>query len=240
MAIWNLWHGCRKISPGCKNCYVYRGDERYGRDSSKVVKTQNFDLPIKKDRHGVYKTPSGETVYTCFTSDFFIEDADIWRPEAWNIIKQRPDLNFLVITKRIGRIYEALPVDWGAGYDNLAIYSTVENQQTVEQRLPILNKAPILHKGIVCEPLLERIDLTGFLGPWIEGVVVGGESGNDSRLCDYDWILDLRRQCVEAGVPFTFKQTGRLFKKNGRIYTIERKNQHAQARRAGINTGPLI
>ncbi len=235
--MWNLWHGCRKTSPGCKNCYVYRSDARYGRDSSLVVKTKNFDLPVRKDRRGVYKIPSGETVYTCFTSDFFIEDADKWRNDAWMMIKKRPDLHFLIITKRINRFYESLPDDWGRGYENVAVYSTVENQVMADYRLPLHISAPIRHKGIVCEPLLERLELSNYLGAWVEGVVVGGESGGNARICDYDWVLDIRRQCIDAGVPFTFKQTGYRFKKDGKLYTIERRYQHAQARRAGINTG---
>jgi protein gp37 len=103
-------------------------------------------------------------------------------------------------------------------------------------RLPALHKAPIRHKGIVCEPLLGPIDLSPYLGLDIESVIAGGESGPASRICDYSWVLDIRRQCVAAGVPFTFKQTGRLFLKDGRLYTIERRLQHSQARRAGINT----
>ena len=238
MAMWNLWHGCKKISPGCSNCYVYRGDARYGRDSSQVEKTKSFDLPIRKNRQGVYKIPDGETLYTCFTSDFFIEEADAWRGDAWEMMQARPDVQFLIITKRIHRIFNTIPGDWGAGYDNVTIYSTVENQAMADFRLPILIDAPIRHKGIVCEPLLEHMDLSDYLGPWTEGVVVGGESGMNARICDYDWVLDIRRQCVEAGVPFTFKQTGYRFKKEGRLYKIERRYQHAQARRSGISTAP--
>ena len=236
MALWNLWHGCRKISPGCLNCYVYRGDERYGRDSGIVAKTKSFDLPLRKNRQGTPKIPSGETVYTCFTSDFFLDKADAWRGEAWTMIKMRPDLDFLIITKRIHRFHVGLPDDWGEGYPNVTIYSTVENQAMADFRLPLLLDAPIKHKGITTEPLLEQIDLSRYLGPQIEGVVAGGESGPNARVCDYDWILGIRRQCMEAGVPFTFKQTGRYFRKDGRLYTIERRLQHAQARRAGINT----
>lgn len=175
-------------------------------------------------------------MYTCFTSDFFLAEADIWREEAWAMIKMRPDLRFLIITKRIHRFETVLPDDWGDGYSNVAIYTTAENQAMADFRLPFLLKAPLRHKGIVCEPLLGPVDLSAYLDERIEGVVVGGESGMEARLCDYDWVLDLRRQCVAAGVPFTFKQTGRLFKKNGRIYEIDRRVQHAQARRAGINT----
>ena len=107
-----------------------------------------------------------------------------------------------------------------------------------DYRLPLLAEAPLRHKGVVCEPLLERVDLSGFLGAWTEGVVVGGESGPDARVCDYDWVLDIRDQCAAAGVPFTFKQTGYRFLKDGRLYTIARRYQHAQARRAGISTAP--
>ena len=44
---WNLWHGCTKVSAGCKNCYVYRRDESVGRDPTKVEKAQSFDLPVR-------------------------------------------------------------------------------------------------------------------------------------------------------------------------------------------------
>ena len=235
MAMWNLWHGCRKVSPGCANCYVYRGDEKYGRDSSDVRKTQNFMLPLKRSRAGAYKLPPGETVYTCFTSDFFLDLADPWRREAWEMIRARPDLEFLIITKRIERFGVSLPDDWGGGYDNVTIYVTAENQEMADKRLPILKAAPIRRKGIVCEPLLGAIDLSPYLGNWTEGVVVGGESGPNARICDYDWILDIRRQCAAAGVSFHFKQTGARFLKNGRLYRIRRRDQHAQARKAGID-----
>src|SRR5450756_736774 len=151
MASWNLWHGCHKFSAGCLNCYVYRMDGRHELDSSIVRKTNNFNLPLRRDRHGEYKIPSGETVYTCFTSDFFLEDADEWRPEAWQMMRQRSDLKFLFITKRIHRMQECLPADWGEGYANVMIGCTVENQEMVEYRLPIFLKAAIQAKFIICE-----------------------------------------------------------------------------------------
>lgn len=70
----------------------------------------------------------------------------------------------------------------------------------------------------------------------IRELVCGGESGNDARICDYGWILSLREQCLAAGVPFRFRQTGALFRKDGRLYRIPRRLQHAQARKAGIDT----
>jgi protein gp37 len=235
--MWNLWHGCRKISPGCANCYVYRTDARYDRDAREVRKTQTFDLPLRKNRRGDYKIPSGATLSTCFTSDFFLDEADGWRTDAWNMIRARPDVDFFIITKRIHRFYEVLPDDWGDGYDNVAIHSTVENQEMADFRLPLLKAAPIRHKGIACAPLLERLDLSAHLGAWVESVSAGGESGEGSRVCDYAWALALRDQCLAAGIPFIFHQTGRLLRKDGRVYTIPRKYQHEQARKAGINLG---
>ena len=232
----NLWHGCHKLSAGCKHCYVYRGDARREVDSSVVVRTKNFDLPLRKKRNGEFKIPPGTFVYTCFTSDFFVEDADKWRAEAWEMIRCRSDLHFMMITKRIDRFSDCLPDDWGDGYDNVTICCTVENQTCADYRLPIYRRAPIKHKIIICEPLLERIDLSTYaVGEWIEQIVAGGESGYEARPCDFEWVMDLRRICVENKVDFWFKQTGSKFVKDGKTYNVKRQFQHSQARKAGIN-----
>lgn len=202
-----------------------------------MQKTGNFYLPIAHAREGGYRFPSGSFFWTCFSSDFLLEDADAWRGEAWRMIRERSDCRFLFITKRITRFEKCLPQDWGEGYPNVAICCTVENQAKADERLPVFHDAPIRHKMIVCEPLLERIDLSRYLGGWVENVTVGGESGECARTCEYDWVLDIRSQCIEADVPFVFKQTGANFVKDGKRYRIERKLQHSQARKANINTG---
>lgn len=235
-ALWNPWHGCHKLSEGCRHCYVYRGDARREVDSTIVTQTKSFDLPTRRKRNGEYKIPSGTMIYTCFTSDFFVEDADAWRPEAWEMIRVRSDLHFMMITKRIDRLIQCLPADWGEGYDHVSICCTIENQSRADYRLPIYRSAPIQHKIIICEPLLERIDLTPYnIGDWVEQVVAGGESGSNVRPCDFDWVLALRDVCAEAGVSFWFKQTGARFIKEGKLYYIKRQFQHSQARKAGIN-----
>jgi protein gp37 len=233
---WNLWHGCHKISAGCQHCYVYRGDAKRNIDSSIVTKTKSFDLPIQKKRNGEYKILPGTFVYVCFTSDFFVEDADPWRAKAWEMIRLRNDLKFLMITKRIDRLQKSLPDDWDDGYEHVTICCTIENQELADYRLPIYKAAPIKHKILICEPLLGRIDLRSYdIGSWIEQVVVGGESGNEARLCYYDWIMEIRDVCMENSVPFWFKQTGAKLVKDGRLYRINRRFQHSQARKAGIN-----
>lgn len=236
-ADWNPWHGCTKISPGCRYCYVYRQDEMYGSStpSSKCVKTKAFDLPVRRTRGGDYKIPSGKVVFTCFTSDFLLKDADDWRQECWRMIRERSDCLFYFFTKRIHRLADCLPPDWGDGYENVLIGCTIENQDRADFRLPIFLSLPIKHRSIIVAPMLERVDISKWLANGIEEVSASGESGTYARPCNYDWILDLRRQCVENNVPFCFHQTGAHFIKDGRLYNIERKYQISQAKKAGID-----
>lgn len=238
MANWNPWHGCQKYSEGCQNCYVYRIDQAHGKDASQVFLNREFDLPMRRRRDRSYLLAPGELVYTCFSSDFFLEQADQWRERAWEMMRWRSDLRFFIITKRILRLPECLPADWEDGYENVQICCTVENQRQAQLRLPFYREAPIRHKSIICSPLLGEIDLRGYLGNWVEEVVVAGESGEEARVCDYDWVLYLREQCVQAQVPFHFMQTGARLRKDGRIYRIPRKFQHSQARAAGIDFSP--
>lgn len=234
--MWNLWHGCHKLSAGCRHCYVYRGDAKRGVDSSEIKKTRSFDLPLQKKRNGEYKIPPGTMVYTCFTSDFFVEEADTWRQEAWEMMRLRNDLRFMMITKRIDRFMETIPADWGEGYEHLTICCTIENQDRADYRLPIYKEVPIRHKIIICEPLLESVDLRPYdIGTWVEQVVAGGESGRGARPCNFSWIMDLHDVCRDNKVDFWFKQTGAHFIKEDKVYKIPRQLQHVQARKAGIN-----
>lgn len=203
--------------------------------SSEVRKTTSFNLPLKRKRDKSYKIPSGKVVFTCFTSDFFVEGADEWRAEAWAMIRERSDLIFFFFTKRITRFAACMPEDWGNGYDNVIIGCTVENQEMAEVRLPVFRSLPIKHRAIIVAPMLERVDLTPWLDRSIVEVSVSGESGDAARVCDYEWILDLRRQCVEKEVPFRFHQTGAKLLKDGKLYRIRRPFQISQACKAGIN-----
>lgn len=235
---WNPFHGCHKLSDGCRHCYMYRRDAEYGKDSSVVTKTAAFNLPVRRSRNGAYKIPPGEIVFTCFTSDFFIEEADIWREELWNMMRIRSDLIFFIVTKRPERFFVSLPEDWGTGYENVHISCTCESQYTADRRLPVFLKLPVRHKSITHEPMLQRINIRPYLekyGNEIESVSCGGESGPEARPCDYAWVLDTMLQCVEYNVSFFFHQTGANFIKEGIRYRIDRKYQHSQAARAGID-----
>lgn len=233
---WNPWHGCRKWSEGCRHCYVYRQDAMHDRDGGEIRRTAAFDLPVRRSRDGRFKIPAGETIYTCFTSDFLLEEADPWREAAWDMIRIRRDLRFVFFTKRIERLANLLPPDWGDGYEHVAIGCTVENQEAAVRRLPPFLSLPLRHRIVICAPLLGPLDLEEWLTPAVEELSVGGESGIEARVCDYAWVRSLRDQCWKAGVPFSWHQTGARLLKDGRIYRIPRRFQHSQARKAGLDT----
>ena len=234
---WNPWHGCTKVSEGCRHCYVYRQDAMRDAalDSSRVHLNADFDLPVRRNRHRAWKIPAGSVVFTCFTSDFLLEEADGWRTEAWDMIRMRRDVTFYFFTKRIERFAGAVPEDWGDGWDNVAVGCTVENQQMADRRLPIFKSLKIKYKSIIAAPLLGPLDLRPYLDGSIEEVSAGGESGAGARVLDFGWVLDLHRQCKDAGTEFHFHQTGARLLKDGRIYRIPRAHQHEQAKKAMLS-----
>lgn len=193
-------------------------------------------LPIAKNKAGNYKIPDGAIVWLCFSSDFLIEGADSWRSAVWEMIRARSRCTFIFFTKRIHRLAKCLPSDWGAGYDNVIIGCSVENQKCADERLGIFLNLPIKHRYIIAAPLLQELHIEKYLHKdKIELVSVGGESGYNARVCCYDWVLGLRMQCMEAKINFTFHQTGANFMKNGKIYKIPKKLQRKQAQKAGID-----
>ena len=227
--IWNPWHGCYKISEGCQNCYMYYMDQMYDKDGASVYKTQNFDYPLSKDKNNEYKVKSGEMIRVCMTSDFCLEEADAWRDEVWSIIRKRSDVKFYILTKRASRLQQCLPKDWNEGYENVILNVTCENQARADERIPILLETPAKHKGIMCAPLIGKIDISKYLATsQIEQVVVGGENYGGTRPCHHDWIVSLYKQAKYYDILFCFIETGSYYVKDGRTYHIPSKRQQAK------------
>lgn len=238
---WNPWHGCHKCSEGCQNCYAYFLDKRYGRDTNEVVKNKsNFNFPVKKDRKGHYKLESGSFVRVCMTSDFFLEEADEWREEAWEFIRQRPDVIFSLLTKRAQRIKDCLPDDWGNGWDNVTFSVSCENQKRLEERMPYLLNIPSKHKWVSLKPFIGEIDIDKYLATGeIETVLAGGENYLGSRPLHYEWVEKVYSACVNNEVQLIFGQTGNVFIKGGKEYKIRnRTEQMVQALRSGLHYPP--
>ena len=233
MSMWNPWRCCKKCSDGCTFCYIHKGDAKRGVDTSVVEKTKDFQKPLERLKNGSYKMKSG-IVYTCFSTDFLIQDADEWRAECWQMIRERQDCTFLFLTKRIERFMSCIPDDWGEGYENVVVCCTIENQKNADKKLSVFSKLPIKHKCITAQPLLERIDIEKYLDD-VELVVVGGESDRNARPLDYSWVLDIREQCVRKNVSFEFRQCGTYFVKDGKQYKLQTKDLCSQARKAGID-----
>ena len=173
-------------------------------------------------------------MYLGFSTDFLIEEADAWRDECWAMIKMRQECTFLFLTKRIERFMDCIPSDWGEGYDNVVVGCTVENQRNADRKLSVFRELPIKHRYITAQPLLEAV----YLEPYLDGVelvVVGGESDAHARPLDYDWVLDIREQCIRQNVSFEFRQCGTHFIKDGKRYRLQKKDLCSQARKANID-----
>ena len=195
---WNPWQGCRKVSPGCAHCYMYRDKARYGQNPRVVVRSapRTFTAPLT--------WPDPAFVFTCSWSDFFIEDADAWRAEAWAIIQRTPHLTYQILTKRPERI--ALP--WTtAPWSHVWLGVSVESPAYVS-RIATLQRTPATVRFLSLEPLLAPLPALPLDG--IHWVIVGGESGPGHRPLALDWVRAIRDQCLAARVPFFFKQVGGL------------------------------
>lgn len=236
--IWNPWHGCVKWSEGCQNCYMYYLDRVRERDGSEIYKTKGgFDYPLQTNRKGAYKIQSGELIRVCMTSDFFLEEADEWRPEAWDIMRQRSDVKFFLLTKRAQRIRDCLPEDWGDGWENVMLNVTCENQRRADERIPILLNTPAKHKGIMCAPFIGPVNIERYLQvSQLEQVICGGENYDGARPCNFDWVKSLQRECISHNVTFCFIETGTIFIKDGKHYRLPGKQlQSEMAYKSGMN-----
>ncbi len=233
MAMWNPWRGCKKCSDGCLHCYIHKGDLKRKINTNEIIKTKDFEKPIEKLKNGNYKMKSG-MVYLCFSTDFLIEEADEWRDECWQMIKKRKDCTFLFLTKRIDRFMNCIPNDWNEGYDNVVVCCTIENQKNADYKLSIFECLPIKHKCITAQPLLENINIEKYLGN-IELVVVGGESDINARPLEFDWVLNIREQCIRKNVNFEFRQCGTYFIKDAKQYKLQTKDLIKQAKLANID-----
>lgn len=222
--IWNPWHGCKKISEGCKNCYMMVLDKLHDNKKTGIYKTSSFNYPLQKTRDKEYKVKSGELIRVCMTSDFFLEEADPWRDEAWKIIKKRSDVKFFILTKRAERITKCLPSDWNDGYENVILNVTCENQQRADERIPILLNLKAKHKGIMCAPLIEGLSIEKYLQTGqIEQIICGGENYGGNRPLNFEWIKELSNVSKKYDITFVFIETGTYFIKDNKTYILNNK-----------------
>lgn len=211
----NPWIGCQKVSPACDNCYAERWDERFkgGRWGPHAERTLTRPANWKKVikwHDEAFENQERKKVFCASLADVFDNHKSIkqeWRDDLWRLIRDTPNLDWLLLTKRPQNISNRLPSDWDDGYPNVWIGTTVENQEEADRRIPHLLSVPATVHFLSCEPLLGPVDLS----PWIsdlEWIITGGESGPNCRETNPDWIRNIGLQCVLSETPFFFKQWG--------------------------------
>jgi protein gp37 len=205
----NLWLGCEKVSPACANCYAEAWAKRsglveWGRQANRRRTSAVTWKQVERFARLAEQEGRARRVFVNSLSDFFEHNDQVadWRAEAFELFKRYPRLHFLLLTKRANNIAPSLPADWGAGYPNVWVGTTVENQHH-DWRIGFLREIPATVRFLSCEPLLSEVhaQLHG-----INWVICGGESGHNARTMLLPWARSLRDQCVAANVPFFFKQ----------------------------------
>jgi protein gp37 len=211
----NPWIGCTKVSPGCDRCYAeaHFADRlhfvEWGPHGQRRRTTTTWRDPIKAQKQApAFFAQHGrrQRMFCASSSDVF--DNQIppeWREDVWALIRQRPDLDWQLLTKRPQNIRKMLPPDWGEGYPNVWLGATMESQEYFDQRWPILARTPAIVRFVSYEPALGplRIDAATVKPDWL---ICGGESGHGARTMDPDWARDIRDQCASIGVSFFMKQ----------------------------------
>jgi protein gp37 len=219
---WNPTTGCTKVSSGCKNCYAEKMALRL--KSMGVKKYENgFELSI----HPAvliepYKWSSSKVVFVNSMSDLFHEDLPFeFLEKVFNVMNENPKHIFQVLTKRAELLLEySSKLHWT---DNIWMGVTVESSKYMD-RINVLRQVPASIKFLSLEPLLSSLPNLNL--DKIDWVIVGGESGINSRPVKKEWVNSILSQCQIQNVPFFFKQWGGMNKKkNGRMLDGEFYNE---------------
>lgn len=208
-ATWNPVTGCTKISPGCKHCYAERmakrlkamGQRRYRNGFDVTLQDDVVELPLR------WKKP--RVIFVNSMSDMFHKEVPLeFIRRCFDVMEQASQHTFQVLTKRPERAAElAHELPWPG---NVWMGTSVENADYT-WRIDELRRIDAAIQFLSIEPLLGPIP--DLLLDGIHWVIVGGESGPGARPMEEEWVLEIRDQCVEARVPFFFKQWGGVNKK---------------------------
>ncbi len=229
---WNPVTGCTKISPGCSHCYIERTPAF--RIAGRKFDKGHIPLRMHGDRLGQplrWRKP--RRIFVNSLSDLFHDDVSVTMIKAvWRTMAQTPQHTYQILTKRPSRM-RALLEGWEP-LPNVWLGVSVENQHFADERIPLLLQTPAAVRFISAEPLLGRVDLSGFVPkrqPWkpyvecrhgydacpicdsnpapaLDWVIVGGESGPGARPFDVRWARSIVEQCRNADVPVFVKQLG--------------------------------
>jgi protein gp37 len=218
---WNPTTGCTKISPGCKFCYAEMMAKRlqamkvkgYENGFELTLLPERLEQPLKRNKPTLYFVNS--------MSDLFHEDIpESFIEEVFEIIRQTPQHEFQILTKRANRMEKFFKNHQIT--KNIWLGVTVEDRQYGLPRIEHLRHLEAKIRFISIEPLLEDLGKINLKG--IDWVIVGGESGAKGRPMDKKWVVNIQKQCQAQRIKFFFKQWGtwgndgqkRSKKQNGR------------------------
>lgn len=207
----NPWMGCTKVSEGCRNCYAEKltknrmGLSLWGPDSER----QRTKSPWQNVRRWNRAAADEGVVAKVFTGSLmdWAEDhpqAKEYRPKMWEVIRECQHLHFQMLTKRTERIAECLPTDWGDGYPNVWIGTTIEDNR-VAHRQQYLAETPAVCRFVSYEPAIGPLNEMPLDG--VDWLIYGGESGPGHRPEDKQWARDIRDRCFAEGIAFFHKQS---------------------------------
>jgi len=202
----NFWWGCHKVSEECLRCYIAPIMRRGGKEPfNGPMRTKNWDNPRRWNRAAA-EAGQRLRIFTCSMSDFFHAQADEWRTDAWQVIRETPWLDWLILTKRPERILEQLPDDWNDGYPNVWLGVTAGCQNSLS-RVEILSEIPAAIRFVSAEPLLEAMDFTPWL-PSLDWIITGCEQAKKGtrRIMQLDWVREIDAQCQGTNTKHFFKQ----------------------------------
>lgn len=211
----NFWVGCTKVSPACDFCYAEAWAKRTGHPelwAGERRRTKTWGEPIKWNT-AAQAAGRRPRVFTNSLADFFDNQVDPqWRVDAWAMIRACSELDWLILTKRPENIRKMLPPDWGDGYHNVWLGTTVENQAQADRRISHLISIPARILFLSCEPLLGDVRLSTPALEQVDWVICGGESGaaDKRRPMDMKWARRLRDDCLAWDTAFFMKQIDKV------------------------------
>lgn len=242
----NPWEGCQKVGPGCDHCYAETRNARFAGGVAvnwgpgaprRRTSASNWNKPLKWNaEHEAFYAQHGrrQRVFCASLADVFDNAVDpAWRRDLFALIEKTPNLDWLLLTKRIGNAFQMMVESCGFFEPSRGVYTprpnvwigaTITSQAEALRDLPKLLELPAAIRFLSMEPLLGAVDFLEVSAEWwkngytpwrnapilygIHWVIVGGESGPGARPMYPEWARSLRDQCERAAVPFLFKQWG--------------------------------
>lgn len=215
----NAWIGCTKVGPPCDHCYAEAENKRrkwaaggeWGPHAErKRTAVANWRKPLQWDkaaaaageRHRVFSLSLGDWLDNQVPQE--------WREDLARLIEMTPNLDWLLLTKRIGNYASIGPALWLAerAPRNVWFGITCGDQVEYDRDWPKLAEIDAAVRFISYEPALGPLRLydRGIgLPDWI---IAGGESGPKARAPEPQWFRDLAADCYYFDIEFLFKQWG--------------------------------